>query len=177
MEQKWTGNFDCASCGRKRLIAAEFSTKMMERYQKQPTINLRCKQCVDAQAQAERSAACARQAATVMSDERHMCSACKQTLPASRFTRAQLSKGSEKQRCHECVASLEVLSPDAHGQRKLDNAKHLLRQAEASDSVSARLVAATQLAALEAQQVTGIKPVILGRGRGRNHSRGHGRGS
>ena len=31
---QWAGNFDCSECGRKRLIADEFSKKMLEKRKK-----------------------------------------------------------------------------------------------------------------------------------------------
>eukprot|EP00965_Chrysotila_dentata_P211933 6186725-Pleurochrysis_carterae.AAC.4 len=50
----WAGNFDCASCGRQRLIGAEFSKNMLEKKRKDPKATLRCKQCVESAAAAER---------------------------------------------------------------------------------------------------------------------------
>ena len=34
MAQQWAGNFDCSECGRKRLIADEFSKKMLDKRKK-----------------------------------------------------------------------------------------------------------------------------------------------
>ena len=49
------------------------------------------------------------------------------------------------------------------------------RKAEAVGTAAARLAAASKVAALEGERVTGLKPVVLGRGgRGRGSWRGRG---
>ena len=37
---QWAGNFECASCGRKRLTASEFSKKMVEKSRKDPKVDV-----------------------------------------------------------------------------------------------------------------------------------------
>lgn len=79
---------------------------MMAKRQKDPTAQIRCKQCVEAEAAKERAAAAQRQASrtetTGASESERLeyaCSACGNSLPASSFNRTQLNKGPEKQRC------------------------------------------------------------------------------
>ena len=54
---KWAGNYDCKGCGRKRLIAAEFSQKMIAKKHENPDHPMRCKKCTEATGEAERAAA------------------------------------------------------------------------------------------------------------------------
>ncbi len=87
----------------------------------------------------------------------------------------RLSKGAGKQRCRECVEASEqaASSQGAVNQAaKIEEARRALQQAEIGGSAAATAGAAARLAALEAEKVTGLKPVILGRG-----GRGRGRGS
>ena len=59
----WAGSFECSGpCRRKRLVAAEFSKKQIEKRQKDEGAPLKCKQCVEAAAAEERQQAAARQA-------------------------------------------------------------------------------------------------------------------
>jgi len=50
----WAGQFDCSQCQRKRLIAADFSKKALERHRSGEV--LRCKSCVGLAAEQEREA-------------------------------------------------------------------------------------------------------------------------
>ena len=59
----WAGDYDCSVCRRKRLTASEFSKKMQEKHRADPKAALKCKQCVDKAAQAERDASAAKAAA------------------------------------------------------------------------------------------------------------------
>lgn len=101
--------------------------------------------------------------------EQHECSACSRKLPAAAFSRSNLSKGPGKQRCSECVAAAEKANlekGDKAAQEKLAAAKAVAAKAEASGTAAEKLAAFSVVAALEAEQVTGLKPVVLGRGRG-----------
>ena len=191
----WASEFNCAGpCGRKRLIAANFSNKMLDKARRDEHAPIRCKECVEAAAAEERAVAAAKQAAKasvaetlpaapVPTDgpnalpppppppptEQHVCSACGKTLAAEAFNRTQLAKGVGKQRCRECVEQAEkqaVASSDTQREASLAEARAALKEAEATGSAAQVLKASTTLAALEAQKVTGLKPVVLGRGRG-----------
>lgn len=148
-----------------------------------PSAAIRCKMCVEAEAEAERKVAAERQATSKCeaSDEpaQFLCSSCSRSLPASAFNRTQLSKGVEKQRCQECVSSAEKEANAAalkSRQQKLEEAQRHARTMEATGSAAQRCMAAASVAALEAQAVTGLKPTILG-GKGRGRGRGRGRAS
>ena len=216
-EAGWAGSFECSGpCGRKRLVAAEFSKKQLERRQKDPAAAVKCKQCVEAAAAEERQQAAARQAqraasgaavgaaataATVASEAGapagdgsvaidvtdgeapvlHECSSCARRLLGEAFNRTQLSKGAGKMRCRECVEKSEQASASASSQKNeatIEEARAALQKAEISGSAAQTLAASSRLAALEAEKVTGLKPVVLGkRGRGRGGSwRGRGKG-
>ncbi|KAL3913258.1 MAG: hypothetical protein SGPRY_008048 [Prymnesium sp.] len=182
---QWAGSLECGGrCGRKRLIADEFSKKMLERRKKaaaphpppslhlshapplppqDPSAAIRCKMCVEAEAEAERKVAAERQATSKReaSDEPadYLCSSCSRSLPASAFNRTQLSKGVEKQRCQECVSSAEKEANAAalkSRQQKLEEAHRHARTMEATGSAAQRCMAAASVAALEAQAVTGV---------------------
>uniref|UniRef100_A0A7S0JH32 Stc1 domain-containing protein n=1 Tax=Calcidiscus leptoporus TaxID=127549 RepID=A0A7S0JH32_9EUKA len=181
---QWAGSFDCAGeCHRKRLVGSEFSKAMLEKRRKDASLPIRCKSCVEEAAVREREQAAKRQAERIAEgaggdkfcQDQHTCSACEIVLPASAFNRTQLSKGTEKQRCQQCVGRSEQEASAAVEERQkvaLADAKAALRRAEASGSVVEKLTASATHAALEAERVTGLKPVILGRG-----GRGRGRGS
>lgn len=207
-DASWAGSFECAGpCGRKRLVAAEFSKSQLQRRQKDDTVKIKCKQCVEAAATAERQEAAARQAertaaapssvppaaaAIDVSDseasvlpappQTQTCSACNKALPADAFNRTQLVKGAGKQRCRECVDKAEQASAAESTVKKdaaIEEARKALQQAEVSGDAAQKLVAASRLSALEGEKVTGLKPVVLGkggRGRGGWRARGGGKG-
>lgn len=71
----------------------------------------------------------------------------------------------------EEVAQQKQSKNDAIRQAKED-----VERAKASGNAQAILKAESVLSALEAEKVTGLKPVKMGRGRGRSSGRGRGRG-
>lgn len=184
-DPSWAGSFDCSECGRKRLIAADFSKKMLEKRRADEAAKLRCKTCVDAAAASERDAAAAKRAAAPPSDDGEAplrkCSSCQKELALSAFNRTQLGKGEAKQRCQACVASAETAATGASRAGKdaaIEEARKKLAKVEISGTVVEKLAVANELAALEAEKVTGLKPQIMGRarfGRGRGGG-GGGRG-
>ena len=189
----WAGNFDCFECGRKRLTAQDFSKAQAEKRRKDENAKISCKNCVSAKQEKERADAAARVAdagpketlaAGDDADAEHVCSSCNVPRPASAYSRTQIMKGPTKQRCSECVAKAEAAATAANGaggeahQAKLKEARAAAAKAEASGSAAEKLKASSQVAALEAELVTGLKPIKLGstRGRGRGGSwRGRGR--
>ncbi|CAB9523653.1 expressed unknown protein [Seminavis robusta] len=188
---KWAGNFDCDFCRRKRLVGEEFSKKArmlhaLEKYRKNGG-KLKCKQCVQEQEEKERQAAAAKRstnANATSEGETLACKSCTKELDASQFNKNQWNKGAGKARCRSCVekALEEEKQQQASSQAtKLQAAKDKVAQAEASGNAQAILKAESELAALEAEKVTGLKPVKMssraggGRGRGRG-GRGRGRG-
>ena len=189
MEPSWAGSLECSECGGKRMIADKFSKKMLDKRRADEKAKLRCKECVEKAAAAERDAAAARQAASCSegagdATTLHTCSACAKELAASAFNRNQLGKGPGKQRCRSCVAAAEEEAAGAGSAARdaaIEAARRRLAQVEVSGSVAEKLAASNDLAALEAQKVTGLKPVVLGNGRGRGRGgrfgRGRGRGS
>mmetsp|Transcript_2500 Transcript_2500/g.4177 ORF Transcript_2500/g.4177 Transcript_2500/m.4177 type:complete len:162 (-) Transcript_2500:25-510(-) len=126
---QWAGTFECKGpCGRKRLPASEFSKKMVEKSRKEPNAPLKCKECVEAAAEAERAAATKRRTeaekaspapgdGSSASGEQPLlneCANCKKGLPASSFSRAQLTqKGPGKQRCAECLNAADKADREA----------------------------------------------------------------
>ena len=107
------------------------------------------------------------------------CVACQKSLPADSFNRNQLSKGEGKSRCRACVEKAvqqEAASSKEGKEKKLEDAREAVRRAEKSGDVKEKLAAESKLAALEAEVVTGLKPLKLGRGRGGRWSGGRGRG-
>ena len=187
----WAGNFDCSECGRKRLTAQDFSKAQAEKFRKDEKFKMTCKNCVSAKQEKERADAAARVAdagpkgtLAAGDDAEHVCSSCNVPRPASAYTRNQILKGPTKQRCSECVAKAEAAATAASGaggeahQEKLKEARAAAAKAEASGSAAEKLKASSQVAALEAELVTGLKPIKLGstRGRGRGGGSWRGRG-
>ena len=199
----WAGTFDCGTCRRKRLMGEEFSKKALERhyYRKGGGAPLlKCIQCVTAAERAEREQAQqqARRrnnnqksnnnflADTKNSDdddddERRKCAGyCGNELPQSSFNRNQWSKGDGKSRCGACVdraVKEEAAQQTKSREDKLASAKKQVEEAEKSGNSMKFLAATSMLAALEAERVTGLKPVKLSSGRGRGRGgRGGGGG-
>ena len=199
----WAGTFDCGTCRRKRLMGEEFSKKALERhyYRKGGGAPLlKCIQCVTAAERAEREQAQqqARRrnnnqksnnnflADTKNSDdddddERRKCAGyCGNELPQSSFNRNQWSKGDGKSRCGACVdraVKEEAAQQTKSREDKLASAKKQVEEAEKSGNSMKILAATSMLAALEAERVTGLKPVKLSSGRGRGRGgRGGGGG-
>ena len=182
---QWAGNFDCEGpCRRKRLMAEEFSNKALEKYRKQirqpqgkPMI-LRCKQCVAEAERLEREAAAKKKEAQQTTsrpaddsngkeEESRECAACSKVLPHSTFNRNQWSKGDGKSRCRQCVEESIQNEAQQQSQSRSDQivaAKEKVEQAKKSGSASAILAAESELAALEAEKVTGLKPVRMAAG-------------
>lgn len=108
------------------------------------------------------------------------CAACRRSLPPTSYNRSQLSKPPGGARCRSCVeaaAAGEANSAKQAGQTKIDDAKRAIEDAERRGDNRAKLAAESVLSALEAEVVTGLKPVALGRGRGRGRGGGGGRWS
>ena len=167
----WAGNFDCSICRRKRLMANEFSKKALERYRKQ-RIPLKCKTCVLAAEAEERDNAKSRKhTGGVDADESRRCLKCSKVLSRNEFNKNQWNKGEGKSRCRTCVE--EALREEATHQSISKEAKILearLKVEEAKKngkSTQILLAAESHLAALEANIVTGLKPVKMSAGRGR----------
>lgn len=201
---QWSGNFDCSGpCRRKRLVGEEFSKKAMEKYRREGKV-LKCKQCVAATEAAERTAAQERAEAKAKacgddSGEKKVkdgsmtsggdgasslqppvtCAACQQSLPPSSYNRNQLSKPPGKARCRSCVE--EAVAKEAEAvkstkQDRLGKAQRDLEDAKRSGDTKKVIAAESVLAALEAEVVTGLKPVVLGKGRGKGGRWSSGRG-
>jgi hypothetical protein len=144
---------------------------------------MRCKACVAGAAELERLAAAQRQSAQDQpsAETLERCAQCARSLPHASFNRSQLSKGAEKQRCQECVAVTEntaVSEGEGIYAARLADARLAMQQAEASGTPREKLATASAFAAIEAEKVTGLKPVKMGSavGRGRIGGRGLGRG-
>ena len=172
---RWAGNFDCSVCRRKRLVGSEFSERALERYRKTGG-SLKCNKCTAEQEERERSEAASKRktaSASCVGGE-STCSSCKKTLPVDNFNRNQLAK-KEKARCRSCVEKsirAEESTRESSKKGKIDEIKRMIREAETKGDVQERLKWESQLSALEAEFVTGLKPIVMGRGRGR---RGRGR--
>lgn len=192
------GEYACTGpCGGKRLIADKFSKSSLTNH-KLHNKPLRCKQCIaEAQKQEQGVSATGVEDAKVSVESSestnssgdpggecstvHPCSACSKSLPASSFNRNQLNKGEGKQRCKECVQIAEMAAATAVEEgkaTKLAQAEERLRLAEAASpkNTAEVLAAASALAALEAQAVTGMTPATRRGGGGKGGGGGRGRG-
>lgn len=143
---------------------------------------MKCKQCVQAAEKAEREAAAQRRAnnpqqtpqtSTIESSTR-VCARCQTNRNQDEFHKNQWNKGPGVSKCRSCVeATLE--EEKVQQQQSKDSKLTAARQRLAAATTPAERVAAeSQIAALEAQKVTGLQPVRLGRG-GRGRGRGRGR--
>ncbi len=160
---KWAGDFECSSCRRKRLIAAEFSSAMIAKFRADGGA-IRCKACVASDASQDRVAA--EVSALKDTGEIFECAACSKALTSTAFNKNQLKKGASK-RCKGCVDSAEAASAAQSSEAQLSSLAQLekaAKDAEASGSALQRATTAAALAAAEAKLVTGLKPIVMGRG-------------
>ena len=159
----------------------------MERYRKQGG-KLKCKECVQKTEDDERQKAAEKRAATLSLNkeksieeptDKRTCASCLRLLDQNEFNRNQWSKGEGKSRCRPCVemaVSEEAKQLEDSKKEKLDAARERVYKAKSAGNTPAVLKAESELAALEAEIVTGLKPIKMGRGGGRGRGRGPGRG-
>lgn len=196
---KWAGNFDCTVCRRKRLMAEEFSKSSLDKYRKTGQA-LRCKDCTAKQEQEKRALARGKtgeerttaSSSTVTADddrnekdEKRTCAGpCHKNLTQDSYNRNQWSKPEGKGRCRDCVErSIQEDSAQQKNSKddKIEKARKKVQDLTLSKTATAQQIVAaeSELAAVEAEKVTGLKPIRLG-GRGggnRRSGRGHGRGA
>ena len=126
----------------------------------------------------ERQLAAAKRASTAASTEsteKRVCVICTQDLEYGAYNKNQWNKGEGKSKCRSCVEKAlteEVSQQKASKEGKLLGARRQVKLATESGNQQAILKAESVLAALEAEKVTGLKPVRMGRGRGRGGGRG-----
>lgn len=145
---------------------------------------LKCKRCVQAVEEAERKAATEKRVASAIAGssddptEIRKCTICKEGLAYSAYNKNQWNKGEGKSKCRSCVEKAlarEASEQKASKDEKLEAARSSLKLAEASGNTPAILKAGSIVAALEAEKVTGLKPIRMGRGGGRGRGRTSGR--
>jgi hypothetical protein len=178
------------------LILYVLLSKALERYSKTGSA-LKCKSCTAAQEERERLAAAAKQASrasaavttTLSSSEiggaeqdvvlNIMCCSCKKSLSASDFNRNQLAKR-DKARCRNCVQKSideEEQNRNSCREQKIHDLQEKLELMNVKGDIKGRLKYESELSALEAEHVTGLKPMVLGKGgRGSWRRRTAGRG-
>ena len=168
---EWAGSFSCDACKKTRLIASHFSNNMIQKKMKNPDAKITCKDCTQTKLSQERS-----QDSTLPKDaddsssQELKCAACNKVFDKTNFNKAQLQKGTGKQRCKNCVEAAEKAAASAIAEKKetaIEEAREALQAAELGGDAIKILKASTALSALEGEKVTGVKPRVLGRSRGR----------
>jgi hypothetical protein len=135
-------------------MAEAFSKTMMARGGP-----LKCKECVQRQDAETRT-----NAAAVVSDETRSCASCQQELAAASYNKSQWSKGAGASRCKTCVdaaIATEAASVETARAAKMAAARQAVDDANKSGNALAVLKAESVLAALEGEQVTGLRPVKM----------------
>jgi hypothetical protein len=159
---------------------------------------LQCKRCTAqleheerqrAQAKTDSSSNDDTAASSAIAEETRQCAgSCQQILPQSAYNRNQWAKGNAKSRCRTCVE--QSIQDDAARQQqskddKIQAAREKVEQLKLNKAATPQEIvsAESELAALEAEKVTGLKPVKMasskgfrGQGRGQYGGRGRGRG-
>jgi len=132
---------------------------------------LKCKQCTKAQEEKERQAAALKKPSNSSGppSEPVTCS-----LDPSFFNRNQLSKGSSA-RCRSCVEKAIQKEESDRKSRKVTQMTEIRRKISEMDAKGdtwSKVRYESELSALEAEHVTGLKPISMksGRGRGRGAS-------
>lgn len=164
-------------------MAAEFSRNSMDGFRRQNK-PLRCKECISKAQQAEIisrveivSHSCFDLSPKEKEDdessskigkeersERVQCSQCFLELHFDAFNKTQLRKGENKRRCKDCVTlagTAEKTAVTYAKAAKMKAAQERVANAEKCGSAAEQLQAAAALSALQAEMVTGLKPVKL----------------
>lgn len=109
------------------------------------------------------------------------CSICKKKQPSTSFTNNQARKPDSARKCRDCCAKLDAAEAEnckAAREKKLADAQSAAAAAakmpKGAAGTAARLKAASAECAAEAEQVTGLKPLVGAGKRGRG---GRGRGT
>jgi hypothetical protein len=181
---QWHGAFDCAACGRKRLPAVEFSANAVRVKRAHPERSICCKKCnaeaservlaaetaklrVRETSENDEARASGGDDVDIATVDAHECAGCALTKPASQFSNKQLhQKGPGKQRCRSCCARAELAEAAKSAvckETKLRDAREASRKAELTNAPEKLAVFARE-AALEAELVTGLKPLRARRG-------------
>lgn len=137
---------------------------------------MKCKACVAKGEEDERKAAALKQPASA-SNQTRTCAACSKALAFEAFNRNQWNKEDGHARCRSCVEDSLALEASQQQQSKDDAIRQAweeVERAKASGKAQDILKAESVLSALEAEKVTGLKPVKMGRGRGSGRGRGRG---
>ena len=163
----WAGNLDCTgSCRRKRLMASEFSKKSLDLYRKQNKA-LRCKQCIQEAEAQERIASLQKSSVTEKAptdgpELTRECANCQQEHPQSLYNKNQWNNKKEGvSRCIHCIeaaAKEEAQQSNAALLAKIEAAQVAVQEAQGT---ARQLPAESVLAALQAELVTGLKPVRM----------------
>jgi len=165
-------------------MADEFSKSNLDKHRKTGQA-INCKQCTAKQEQEKRTEAHNKNTDNKNNDDdnhdkKNCAGSCKQLLPKDSYNRNQWSKPEGKSRCRLCVE--KSISEDEKQVRnnkegKIDMARKKVEDLKLSKSATAREIVAaeSELAAFEAESVTGLKPIRMG-GRGGGGKRSFGRG-
>lgn len=183
--RQYAGDFDCSICGTKRMTAMSFSKSMVNKRLKNPQAEIKCRDCVENAANAERETSARKATAGTADDVENAsdaspltCSACKEALPLSSFSAKQRRK-EEGARCMSCISKAEATERANQEKQNVDALADAQAQsaAAANGGTGSRFAAAIAETTAEASLVTGLKPVKIGRGRGGWRARAGGRGA
>ena len=145
---------------------------------------MKCKQCVQAVETAEREAAAKKRAAnnnsggaasSESSVETRVCAKCQKSLAFDQYNKNQWNKGPGQSKCRPCVEASLAAEQAQQAQGNADKLAAAKERVTNATTMAERVAAESQVAALEAQKVTGLQPIRLGKGRG-GRGRGRGRG-
>ena len=169
---KWAGDLTCSVCRQKRLTAAEFSKNQIQKFLKAGKIcKITCKVCVAKREEEQILSKSLEQTKVNDGDdcELHECAACKKNLATAMFNKNQLcNKGPGKQRCIECVKCSISAENAALAMKKEEEMERLREETKKAGKGSGKsLAAACREAAAGGELVTGLKPIVLGKGGGR----------
>jgi hypothetical protein len=169
--------------------ATQHNVQALEKHRKSGG-PLKCKTCVEAAQTAERVAAAQKRAAPSQEEdtdcspkEVRVCATCQQSLDASHYNRNQWNKkagpaassSSSQSKCRPCVDAALAAEQAATKKTKTDRMAAAQARLAAASTAVARVAAESEIAALQAERVSGLKAVRLSAGRGRKGG-GRGRG-
>eukprot|EP01064_Diplonema_japonicum_P021728 TRINITY_DN312_c0_g1_i1.p1 TRINITY_DN312_c0_g1~~TRINITY_DN312_c0_g1_i1.p1 ORF type:complete len:164 (+),score=44.20 TRINITY_DN312_c0_g1_i1:127-618(+) len=141
-----------------RLVAGEFSRKMVEAWQADDKAPITCKKCT-----LQKEEAKAREVNESAEGEALVCSICKKEQPSGAYSNKQLRKdvvGKNLQKCKECVFAAEKAQRENASTNKEAKLKELRAKAEELEKSGEKIKAMkffTEAASLEAEIHSGIK--------------------
>ena len=179
------GDFQCLECRKKRLPANRFSKTQVKAALKHEEKGAICLECMKKREEKEKAEREAASVATEMTGEEEVerltCSICNELVPITQFSKSQSNhiKHGCPGKCKPCIEKKEEEEMTKISNKKLNEhsaMKKRFSKTRGKKKVAGALAMACMEAALEGEQITGIKAERSDRGGKRSWRDKHGGG-